>query len=135
MLPYKTLAEAEVGLSRPLTNLETIWFNYSSNKSDYFLFCHNILFLFILFSLVPLPLVFMELEKSKSIQQYKIQPKVKIPEADMFRCLNLMLEPISWDAFGLDFESDDDRGESVWCCSPKTNKGKIGVFLDEDKDY
>ncbi|KAF5179971.1 methylsterol monooxygenase 1-1-like [Thalictrum thalictroides] len=86
MLPYQSLQEAELALGRNLTYFETLWFNYSAQKSDYFLFCHNILFLFIVFSIVPLPLVFMEIKKSKSIQKYKLQPKVNIPEPDMFKC-------------------------------------------------
>lgn len=86
MLPYQTLQEAELALGRNLTYLESLWFHYSSQKSDYFLFCHNILFLFLVFSLVPLPLVFMELKSSKSIEKFKLQPKVKIPEPDMLKC-------------------------------------------------
>ncbi|OVA07678.1 Fatty acid hydroxylase [Macleaya cordata] len=86
MLPFQTLQEAELALGRELTYAETLWFNYSANKSDYFLFCHNILFLFCIFSLVPLPLVLMELKRSKSIDKYKIQPKVKIPSQGMLKC-------------------------------------------------
>lgn len=86
MIPYQTLQEAELALGRELTYAETLWFNYSANKSDYFLFCHNILFLFLIFSLVPLPLVLMELKRSKSIDKYKIQPKVKIPSQGVFQC-------------------------------------------------
>ncbi|WZY85392.1 hypothetical protein YC2023_031776 [Brassica napus] len=55
---------------------ETVWFEYSATKSDYYLHCPNILFLFLIFSLVPLPLVFLELARSSSawFDRYKIQP-------------------------------------------------------------
>ncbi|KAM7525639.1 hypothetical protein LguiA_015541 [Lonicera macranthoides] len=85
MLPYTTLLEAETGLGRPLTAAETLWFNYSSTKSDYFLYCHNILFLFLIFSVFPLVYVFIELVYS-NIHRYKIQPKVKLSYSDTFRC-------------------------------------------------
>lgn len=86
MLPYHTLQEAEAAVGRTLTFAETIWFNYTHDKSDYFLFCHNILFLFLIFSLVPLPLVFLELKRSRDIDKYKIQPKVRLSPRDMFNC-------------------------------------------------
>ncbi|RVX15500.1 Methylsterol monooxygenase 1-1 [Vitis vinifera] len=86
MLPYKTLQEAEAFLGRNLTFPETVWLNYSANKSDYFLYCHNILFLFLIFSVVPLPLTFMELSRSSGLDKFKIQPKVRLSSADIFRC-------------------------------------------------
>ncbi|KAK9147556.1 hypothetical protein Scep_006313 [Stephania cephalantha] len=86
MLPYQSLQEAEQALGRHLTYAETLWFNYSANMSDYFLYCHTILFLFLVFSLVPLPLVFMELKRPKIVEKYKIQPKVRIPRSLMFKC-------------------------------------------------
>ncbi|KAJ4953810.1 hypothetical protein NE237_030642 [Protea cynaroides] len=86
MLPYRTLQEAEVVLGRELTFAENLWFNYSGQKSDYYLYCHNILFLLCVFSFVPLPLAFMELKRSKNIDKYKIQPKVRLSFYDMFRC-------------------------------------------------
>nr|VDC74847.1 unnamed protein product [Brassica rapa] len=88
MIPYATIEEASLALGRNLTTLETLWFDYSATKSDYYLYCHNILFLFLIFSLVPLPLVFVELARSASgwFDRYKIQPKVKNSFSDMFRC-------------------------------------------------
>lgn len=86
MLPYSTLSEAEEALGHPLTAAETLWFNYSARKSDYFLYCHNILVLFVAFSTVPLPLVFLELRRYWTVARYKIQPKVRLPLADMIRC-------------------------------------------------
>ncbi|KDP25588.1 hypothetical protein JCGZ_20744 [Jatropha curcas] len=86
MLPFNTLDEAAAALGRNLTYAETLWFNYSANKSDYFLYCHNILFLFVIFSIVPLPLVFVEIMRSAGIEKYKIQPKVKLSFSEMFNC-------------------------------------------------
>lgn len=86
MLPYASVPEVEAALGRNLTFAETLWFNYSATKSDYFLYCHNILFLFLIFSLVPLPLVFLELKRLSFFDSYKIQPKVRLSLDEMFRC-------------------------------------------------
>ncbi|XP_048633019.1 methylsterol monooxygenase 1-2-like [Brassica napus] len=40
-----------MALGRNLTRLETVLFEYSASKSDYYRYCHNILFLFLIFSL------------------------------------------------------------------------------------
>lgn len=88
MIPYATVEEASTALGRNLTRLETVWFDYSAEKSDYYLYCHNILFLFLIFSFVPLPLVIVESARSASgwFDRYKIQPKVSYSLSDMFRC-------------------------------------------------
>ncbi|XP_044476483.1 methylsterol monooxygenase 1-1-like [Mangifera indica] len=86
MLPYSTLEEATTALGRNLTFAETLWFNYSAQKSDYYLYCHNILFLFVIFSVVPLPTVLIELLGSSNFDKYKIQPKVRLSFSEMFRC-------------------------------------------------
>ncbi|GLT78334.1 hypothetical protein SLA2020_498730 [Shorea laevis] len=86
MLPFATIDEASAFLGRNLTFAETLWFNYSARKSDYFLYCHNILFLFIIFSVVPLPLLFVEMMRFAALESYKIQPKVHFSLSDMFRC-------------------------------------------------
>ncbi len=86
MLPYNSLDEAAAALGRNLTFAETLWFNYSANKSDYLLYCHNILFLFLIFSIVPLPLVFAELLRSAGLDKCKIQPKVKLSFSEMVKC-------------------------------------------------
>ncbi|KAK1560770.1 hypothetical protein Q3G72_030738 [Acer saccharum] len=80
------MEEAASALGRNLTMAETLWYKYSADKSDYFLYCHNILFLFVIFSVVPLPMVFIELMRSNNFDQYKIQPKVRMSLSDMFRC-------------------------------------------------
>ncbi|KAK3224789.1 hypothetical protein Dsin_004651 [Dipteronia sinensis] len=86
MLPYASLEEAVSALGRNLTTAETLWYKYSADKSDYFLYCHNILFLFVIFSVVPLPMVFIELMRSNNFDKYKIQPKVRMSSSEMFRC-------------------------------------------------
>ncbi|XP_023539250.1 methylsterol monooxygenase 1-2-like [Cucurbita pepo subsp. pepo] len=86
MLPFHSLSAAQAALGRNLTYFETLWFNYSHDKSNYFLYCHNILFLFLIFSLIPLPLIFLELFHVSGIHKYKIQPKVRLPSAEIFRC-------------------------------------------------
>ncbi|KAK4747443.1 hypothetical protein SAY87_014029 [Trapa incisa] len=86
MLPYGTVQDAGAALGRGLTYAETLWFRYSADKSDYFLYCHNILFLFLAFTLVPIPFVLMELWPSDTFHRYKIQPKVKLSLAEVVRC-------------------------------------------------
>lgn len=86
MLPYATLEEAATALGRNLTFAETLWFNYSAKKSDYYLYCHNILFLFVIFSVVPVPMVAIELLGFSSFDKYKIQPKVRLSSSEMFGC-------------------------------------------------
>jgi 4,4-dimethyl-9beta,19-cyclopropylsterol-4alpha-methyl oxidase len=86
MLPYQTLDEATAALGRNLTYGETLWFTYSAGKSDYFLYCHTILFLFFVFSVVPLPLVFVEIARMAGFDRHKIQPKTRLSLPEMFRC-------------------------------------------------
>lgn len=86
MLPYTTVEEAEAALGRALTAAETIWLNYSATKSDYFLYCHNIFFLFSIFSCVPLYFIFLELFFKNKIQPFKLQPKVNLSMSDHFQC-------------------------------------------------
>ncbi|KAI4364868.1 hypothetical protein MLD38_020903 [Melastoma candidum] len=86
MLAYPTIEAAESSLGRNLTLPERLWFAYSADKSDYFLYCHNILFLFVIFSLVPLPYVFAELRRIPVFDRHKIQPKFRLSLQEMFRC-------------------------------------------------
>ncbi|KAK4400295.1 Methylsterol monooxygenase 1-2 [Sesamum angolense] len=86
MLPYTTVEAAEAALGRSLSAAETLWLNYSANKSDYFLYCHNILFLFLIFSLFPFYYLFLEYFFQKSVGPYKIQPKVKLSFSDTLLC-------------------------------------------------
>lgn len=86
MLPFQTMQEAELALGRSLTCAERLWFRYSAQTPDFLLYCHNILFLFLIFSLVPLPLAFLEIKSSKTLSKYKLQPKVRLPSQTVFKC-------------------------------------------------
>ncbi|KAH7519577.1 hypothetical protein FEM48_Zijuj08G0051700 [Ziziphus jujuba var. spinosa] len=86
MLPYQTLQEAEEALGRTATFAEKLWFTYSAKKPDYILHYHNTLFLFLFYSILPLPYLFIELYLSKNMDRYKIQPKIKRSIWDMFKC-------------------------------------------------
>ncbi|XP_073308978.1 methylsterol monooxygenase 1-1-like [Primulina huaijiensis] len=91
MLPFQTLQEAEVSLGRNLTFAETLWFKYSHQKSDNFLYCHNTIFLFVFYTLLPLPYVIVELVRSEKIDRFKIQPKVKNSLSNMLDCYGKVL--------------------------------------------
>ncbi|XP_072986626.1 very-long-chain aldehyde decarbonylase GL1-10-like [Typha latifolia] len=86
MLPYGNTAEAEAALGRSLTALEALWFRYSAGIPDYILYYHNILFLLVIFTLVPLPLAFLELRLPSAISPYKLQPKVRLPPGTFLQC-------------------------------------------------
>jgi len=86
MLPYASLAEAEAALGRALTFAETLWFRYSAEMSDAALYFHNTVFLFIIFTLIPLPLALFELRFPSLLTPYKIQPKVHLSPAKYFEC-------------------------------------------------
>ncbi|KAL3624490.1 Methylsterol monooxygenase 1-1 [Castilleja foliolosa] len=92
MLPFETLQEAEFAIGRNLTFAETLWFNYSAQKSDYFLYCHNTIFLFIFYTLLPLPYVILELMRSQMIDKFKIQPKMTNTFWDMLDCYRRVLK-------------------------------------------
>ncbi|KAJ8443786.1 hypothetical protein Cgig2_017267 [Carnegiea gigantea] len=84
MLPYTTVEEAEAALNRTLTAAETLWLKYSANKSDYLLYCHNLPLFFLSFSLVPLPLIAVEL--IPYFRRYKTQPHAQTPLPQMMAC-------------------------------------------------
>ncbi|KAJ4727121.1 methylsterol monooxygenase 1-1-like [Melia azedarach] len=86
MLEYLNLEAAEAAVGRKLTVWEELWLNYSAKKHDFILHFHNILFLFLFYSLAPLPYMWIELIQSKKINKYKIQPKVQRTFSDMFKC-------------------------------------------------
>ncbi|EXC17862.1 Methylsterol monooxygenase 1-1 [Morus notabilis] len=86
MLTYETVEEAAAALGRNLSAAEALWFSYSARKSDYFLYCHNVLFLFLTFSVVPVPLVLLELARSSGLLRYKIQPKVRLSLSETLSC-------------------------------------------------
>ncbi|KAL7233505.1 hypothetical protein ACSBR1_017178 [Camellia fascicularis] len=86
MLPFQSIQEAESSLGRNLTFAENLWFKYSANKSDYFLYCHNTIFLLVFYTLLPLPYMIAELLRSNKVERFKIQPKVNNSFKDMFNC-------------------------------------------------
>lgn len=86
MLPFQTMQEAELALGRALTCAERLWFRYSAQMPDFLLYCHNTLFMFVVFTLVPLPLALMEIMNPKPLEKYKIQPKVRVPSHSFFKC-------------------------------------------------
>ncbi|KAL3743187.1 hypothetical protein ACJRO7_018482 [Eucalyptus globulus] len=86
MLPYRTTAEAEAALGRGLTYAESLWLDYSAAKSDYFLYGHNLLFLFLVFTLAPLPTVLLDLARPAAADRFKIQPKVRLSPAEILKC-------------------------------------------------
>ncbi|KAG0450803.1 hypothetical protein HPP92_026751 [Vanilla planifolia] len=86
MLPYQTLLEAEAALGRNLTAAEILWFRYSASMPDYLLYYHNIAFLFLIFTLAPLPIAAVELFCPSAIQAFKIQPKVRLPISSFINC-------------------------------------------------
>ncbi|KAK6158047.1 hypothetical protein DH2020_005361 [Rehmannia glutinosa] len=86
MLPYATVEEAESVLGRSLTAAETLWLNYSATKSDYFLYCHSIIFVFLFFFVFPFYYLSLEFFFKESVRRYKIQPEVELSFADTIRC-------------------------------------------------
>ncbi|XP_075522877.1 methylsterol monooxygenase 1-1-like [Primulina tabacum] len=86
MLPYTTVAEAETTLGRSLTVAESLWLSYTASKSDYYLYCHNIIFLFVIFSIFPFYYLFLEYFFKNTIEPFKIQPKVQISLQDSLNC-------------------------------------------------
>lgn len=86
MLPFQTMHEAELALGRTLTFAERLWFRYSAQMPDFLLYSHNTFFLFLFFSLAPLPLTLMEHINPKPLQKYKLQPKVHLSPQTFFKC-------------------------------------------------
>jgi plant 4,4-dimethylsterol C-4alpha-methyl-monooxygenase len=86
MISYATIAEAEAALGRSLSTAETFWFNYSATMPDYLLYYHNLLFLFVVFTLVPLPIALIELWFPRAVAPYKIQPKVNLAPVSFIKC-------------------------------------------------
>ncbi|KAH7692524.1 4,4-dimethyl-9beta19-cyclopropylsterol-4alpha-methyl oxidase protein [Dioscorea alata] len=86
MLPFGSSAEAEAALGRSLTAGESFWFWYSAGMHDFWLYAHNIVFLLIVYTIAPLPVVILELRWPKLIGKYKLQPKVRNPPSAVIRC-------------------------------------------------
>ncbi|EFJ30871.1 hypothetical protein SELMODRAFT_170047 [Selaginella moellendorffii] len=86
MLPYSTAVEAQAALGRPLTFLETLWLQHTANRSDYFLYCLNIVYLFVNFTVLPLPTVILDVLKVRAFERFKLQPGVHTTISDALRC-------------------------------------------------
>ncbi|KAK8955963.1 Methylsterol monooxygenase 1-1 [Platanthera guangdongensis] len=86
MLPYRSLIEAEVALGRNLTYAENLWFRYSASMPDYLLYYHNFVFLFLIFTLAPLPIAVTEIFRPSIIAPFKLQPKINLPPSSFLRC-------------------------------------------------
>jgi plant 4,4-dimethylsterol C-4alpha-methyl-monooxygenase len=86
ILPYATAAEAEAALGRAMTSTEALWFRYTAAVPDYHLYCCNILFLFVVFTLAPLPVALLELRAPAAVAPYKLQPRVRLSKAVFVRC-------------------------------------------------
>ncbi|KAK6285584.1 hypothetical protein POUND7_011763 [Theobroma cacao] len=86
MLQYGSLEAAELALGRNLTLPEKLWYSYSAEKSDYYLYNHNCLFLFLVFSLVPLPCVLVELFWFNNMNKFKLQPRIRRSFSELFKC-------------------------------------------------
>lgn len=91
MLPYASFQEAENAIGRSLTTVETLWFNYTANKSDYIIYCHNIPLIFLLSTLVPLFYLLMEHVFPDYVAPYKVQPKIKISLYENFKCYLIVM--------------------------------------------
>ncbi|KAK8718363.1 hypothetical protein V6N13_045599 [Hibiscus sabdariffa] len=86
MLQYGSLEGAELGLGRNLTVAEKLWYAYSAEKSDYMLYSHTCLFLFLVFSLVPLPWVLVELHWFDATSKFKVQTRIKRSFPELLKC-------------------------------------------------
>ncbi|VAH05975.1 unnamed protein product [Triticum turgidum subsp. durum] len=86
MLPWATAAEAEAALGRAMTAAEALWFRWTAEASDYYLYCLNILFLLVVFTLAPLPVALLELRAPRAVGPYKLQPRVRLSRAEFIKC-------------------------------------------------
>ncbi|GMI69656.1 sterol-4alpha-methyl oxidase 1-1 [Hibiscus trionum] len=86
MLQYGSLEGAELALGRNLTVAEKLWYAYSAQKSDYVLYIHSCLFLFLVFSLVPLPWVLVELHRFDAMKKFKVQPRIRKSFPELLKC-------------------------------------------------
>lgn len=77
MMPYGTAAEAEAALGRSLTWAESWWFRYSARMPDLWLMWHVALVFFVMYALVPLPLLLLQQLAPAFALKYKLQPQVK----------------------------------------------------------
>lgn len=86
-----SLSEAEVALGRALTYWEGLWWKGTSSVSDYYLYCLNTIFLFMIFTIAPLPYVLLDVWKVKSAEKYKVQPGVHNEPSAAWRCYKVVM--------------------------------------------
>lgn len=86
MLLWATAAEAEAALGRAMTAAEALWFRWTAATPDYYLYCLNILFLLLVFTLAPLPVALLELRAPRAVGPYKLQPRVRLSHAEFLKC-------------------------------------------------
>jgi 4,4-dimethyl-9beta,19-cyclopropylsterol-4alpha-methyl oxidase len=86
MLPFASVMDAQESLGRNLTYLELQWFRHTSGVSDYILYCYNIVFLFIIFNLAPLPSVLLDVLQVRAAEKYKLQPGVHNSRDAVWKC-------------------------------------------------
>lgn len=88
MLPYKNVEEAEAAIGRELSIAEKLYLKYTADKPDHYLHSLNILFLFLFYTLLPIPYILIE---HVSGNKYKIQPKVTTSSKGVFKCYKYVL--------------------------------------------
>ncbi|KAG0459126.1 hypothetical protein HPP92_022254 [Vanilla planifolia] len=83
-LPHSSRGGGALG--RNLTSVEALWFRYSESMPDYILYYHNIVFLFLIFTLAPFPIAAAELLFPSAIKNFKLQPKISHPASSFLKC-------------------------------------------------
>ena len=114
MLGWASVAEAAAWMGRPLTAAEVTWFRVTAGVSDAHLYYLNIVFLFLIFNLAPLPTLLLDLlsnphslppTKSHApvddhhdasmlmafARRFKIQPSVRVPPSSIFNCYKTVM--------------------------------------------
>lgn len=91
MIPFTSIEEAETALNRSLTFSESLWYRSTHNVNDYFLYIHNIIFLFLIFNLAPLPSVCLDLWKVEAAEKYKVQPGTHNDKASTWKCYKMVM--------------------------------------------
>ena len=86
MLPYSTASEAEAALGRSMSYAEGAWFRYSAGMPDYYLYCHIVPMLLLVYTLSSVPLALFELGAPSIALRYKLQPRVKLSPSAFLRC-------------------------------------------------
>lgn len=95
MLPYATLQEAEAAVGgRALTAAETLWFRYTGAVPDSWLYYLNVVFLFVIFNVAPLPSLLLDLLARSPfpyLRRFKLQPSSFTPPSSVLRCYKTVM--------------------------------------------